>query len=64
MRAKAGAMIETEVCVNEERSEESLLGEKYTERLGIVVLRPEGAPQEVEIRGLKQNSKAWLKKEE
>ena len=64
MRAKAGAVMETEVYVNEDRSEDSLLGEEYTERLGIVTVRLEGAASEVEIRRIKQNSKAGLEKED
>ena len=62
LTAEAGAMIETEVYVNEDRSEESLLGEKGAERLGIVTVRPEGAARKVEIRRVKQNSKAGLEK--
>ena len=62
MTAEAGAMIETEVYVNQDRSEESLLGEKGAERLGIVTVRPEGAARKVEIRRVKQNSKAGLEK--
>ena len=64
LKAKAGAVIETEVYVNEDRSEDSLLGEKDAERLGIVTVRPEGAAQEVEIRRIKQNSKAGLEEED
>ena len=55
-------MIETEVYVNGDRSEESLLGEKDAERLGIVTVRQEGAAREVEIRRIKQNSKTGLEK--
>ena len=62
LTAEAGAMIETEVYVNQDRSEESLLGEKGAERLGIVTVRPEGAARKVEIRRVKQNSKAGLEK--
>ena len=50
LRAEAGAVIETEVYVNGDRSEDSLLGEKDAERLGIITSRPE-----VEIRRIKQN---------
>ena len=57
-------MIETEVYVNGDSSEDSLLGEKDAERLGIIILRPEGASREVEIRRIKQNSKAGLEKED
>merc|ERR1712015_417525 len=64
LRAKAGAMIETEVYVNEDKSEESLLGEKDAERLGIVTVRPEGAAREVEIRRVKQNTKSGLEKDD
>ena len=64
MKAKAGAVIETEVYVNEDRSEDSLLGEKDAERLGIVTVKPEGAAREVEIRRIKQNSKAGLVEED
>ena len=42
LKAKAGALIETEVYMNGDRSEESLLGEKDAERLGIVIVQPEG----------------------
>ena len=62
LKAKAGAVIETEVYVNKDRSEDSLLGEKDAERLGIVTVKPEGAAREVEIRRIKQNSKAGLEK--
>ena len=51
--AEAGAMIETEVYVNGDSSEDSLLGEKDAERLGIITLRPEGASEEIEIRRIK-----------
>ena len=64
LKAKAGAVIDTEVYVNEDRSEDSLLGEKDAERLGIVTVRPEGAAREVEIRRIKQNCKAGLEKED
>ena len=64
LKAKAGAVIETEVYVNKDRSEDSLLGEKDAERLGIVTVKPEGAATEVEIRRIKQNSKAGLEKED
>ena len=64
LRAKAGAVIETEVYVNGDSSEESLLGEKDAERLGIVTVRPEGAAEEVDIRRVTQNSKASLEKED
>ena len=43
LKAKAMAVIETEVYVNKDRSEDSLLGEKDAERLGIVTVKPEGA---------------------
>ena len=62
MKAEAGAVIDTEVCINEDRLEDSLLGEKTAERLGIVIVRPEGAAKEVEIRRIKHNSKAKLEK--
>ena len=64
MRAKADAVIETKVYIDEDRSEDSLLGDKDAERLGIVMVRPEGAAQEVEIRRVKQNSRAGLEKED
>ena len=64
LRAEAGAMIETEVYVNGDSSEDSLLGEKDAERLGIITLRPEGASREIEIRRIKQNSKAGLERED
>ena len=57
-------MIETEVYVNGDSSEDSLLGEKDAERLGIITLRPEGASTEVEIRRIKQNTKAGLEVED
>ena len=38
LEAKAWAVIETEVYVNKDNSEESLLGEKGAERLGIVTV--------------------------
>ena len=57
-------MIETEVYVNGDKSEDSLLGEKDAERLGIITLRPEGMASEVEIRRIKQNSKARLVEED
>ena len=62
LKAKAGAVIETEVYVDEDRSEDSLLGEKDAERLGIVRVKPDGAAREVEIRRIKQNSKPRLEK--
>ena len=62
MKAAAGAVIETEVYVNGDRSEASLLGEKDAARLGVVTVRPEGAAREVEIRRVKQNSKVGLEK--
>ena len=55
LRAEAGAVIEKEVYVNGDRSEDSLLGEKDAERLGIITSRPEGMAREVEIRRIKQN---------
>ena len=63
-RAEAGAVIETEVYVNKDRKEESLLGEKDAERLGVITVRPRGAASEVEIRRIKQNSKKGLEKED
>ena len=56
LKAEAGAVIDTEVYVNGDSSEDSLLGEKDAERLGIITLRPEGAFREIEIR----NTKAGL----
>ena len=64
LRAEAGAVIETEVYVNGDSSEDSLLGEKDAERLGIITLRPEGASAEIEIRRIKQNTKAGLEVED
>ena len=64
LKAKAGAVIDTEVYVNEDRSEDSLLGEKDAERLGIVTVKPEWAAQEVEIRRTKQNSRAGLEEKD
>ena len=64
LRAEAGAVIETEVYVNGDSSEDSLLGEKDAERLGIITLRPEGASTEIEIRRIKQNTKAGLEVED
>ena len=57
-------MIETEVYVNGDSSEDSLLGEKDAERLGIITLKPEGASREIEIRRIKQNTKAGLEVED
>ena len=64
MKAAAGAVIETKVFVNGDRSEASLLGEKDAAQLGVVTVRPEGAAREVEIRRVKQNSKVGLEKED
>ena len=43
LKALAGAVIETEVYMNRDRSEESLLGEKDAAKLGVVTVSPEGA---------------------
>ena len=64
LEAKAGAVIETEVYVNKESLEESLLGEKDAERLGIVTVSPEGEAEEVDIWRINQNSKARLVKDD
>ena len=43
-------------------AESSLLVEKDAQRLGIVMIRPEGAPEQVEIRRIKYSTKEELSK--
>ena len=62
LKAEAGAVIETFVYVNDDEAESSLLGEKDAQRLGIVIIRPEGAPEQVEIRRIKYSTKEELSK--
>ena len=64
LRAKAGAVIETYIYVMNSEREDSLLGEKDAERLGIVTIDPEGAEKEVPLRRVKQNSKQLLRKQD
>ena len=56
LRAEDGAVIETFVYVNNDAAESSLLGEKDAQRLGIVTICPEGAPEEVEVRKIKSST--------
>ena len=62
LRAEAGAVIETYVYVNNDTAETSLLGEKDTQRLGIVMIHPECAPEQVEVRRIKYSTKEELSK--
>ena len=62
LRAEAGAVIETYVYVNNDTAETSLLGEKDAQRLGIVMIRPEGAPEQVEVRRIKYSATEELSK--
>ena len=62
LKAEAGAVIETFVYVNDDATESSLLGEKDAQRLGIVTICPEGAPEEVEVRKIKYSTKEELSK--
>ena len=62
LRAEAGAVIETYVYVNNDTAETSLLGEKDAQRLGIVMIRPEGAPEQVEVRRIKYSTTEELSK--
>ena len=62
LRAEAGAVIETYVYVNNDTAETSLLGEKDAQRLGIVTIHPEGAPEQVEFRRIKYSTKEELSK--
>ena len=55
-------MIETYVYVNNDTAETSLLGEKDAQRLGIVMIRPEGAPEQVEVRRIKYSATEELSK--
>ena len=50
LQAEAGATIDTEVYVNDSETEESLLGEKDAERLGIIQVRIRGGSEAVEVR--------------
>ena len=47
LKAQNGTEIETYVYVNEDEKEESLLGEKDAQRLGIIQIKAGGAEQEV-----------------
>ena len=60
LKAEAGAVIETFVYVNDDDAESSLLGEKDAQRLGIVIICPEGAPEQVEVRRIKYSTKEEL----
>ena len=59
MTAEAGAEIQTYVYVNKSE-EESLLGQKDAEALGVVVIKAEGASQAVAVNRVLQNRKADL----
>ena len=60
LQAEAGATIETDVYVLDSETEESLLGEKDAERLGIIQIRARGGSKAVEVRRVKQNRKLEL----
>ena len=60
LQAEAGATINTEVYVNDSETEESLLGEKDAERLGIIQVRIRGGSEAVEVRRVRQNRKSEL----
>ena len=55
-------MIEAYLYVNDDTAELSLLGEKDAQRLGIVMIRPEGAPEQVEVRRIKYSATEELSK--
>ena len=57
-------MITTYIYVMDSEGEDSLLGEKDAERLGIVILDPEGAEKEVLLARLVQNSRALFRKQD
>ena len=59
--AGARAKIQTEVYINKSE-EESLLGQRDAEALGIVVIRAEGATNAVTVNRVLQNKKADLDK--
>ena len=62
LRAQAGAVIATHVYINDDDSENSLLGKKDAQRLGIVKINLRGSREEV--NRIKVCRKADLKKEE
>ena len=60
LQAEAGATIDMEVYVNDSKTEESLLGEKVAEWLGIIQVRIRGGSKAVEVRRVRQNRKPEL----
>ena len=54
LMAKAGAVIETWIYVNDDDNETSLLGKRDAIRLGIVTIRPEGEAQEVKTEDIRE----------
>ena len=60
LHVEEGATIDTEVYVNNSETDESLLGEKDAERLGIIQVRVRGGKEVVEVRRVRQNTKLEL----